>query len=67
MAKKSVIERQKKRISILAKKRILREFLIGKVKASSSLNEKIFYHSLLQSLPRNSSFTRSVCFLIVFK
>jgi hypothetical protein len=58
MAKKSVIERQKKRIPCLEKKRVIRNFLLGKVKISISLNEKIFYHSILQKLPRNSSYTR---------
>jgi hypothetical protein len=65
MSKKSVVEREKKRLLIYNKYNKLRYFLKGKIEKSSSIEEKIFYSSLIQKLPRNSSKTRAVCFLII--
>jgi small subunit ribosomal protein S14 len=60
MAKKSIVEREKKREIFAKKYSVLRKFLKGKIKSSSSFEEKLFYNSQLQKLPRNSSFSRLV-------
>ncbi len=60
MAKKSIIERERKRESLAKKHSVLRRFLKGKIKSSLSFEEKLFYNSQLQKLPRNSSFSRLV-------
>nr|YP_009389135.1 ribosomal protein S14 [Euglena archaeoplastidiata]AKR17908.1 ribosomal protein S14 [Euglena archaeoplastidiata] len=58
MAKKSIVERERKRENLAKKYSTLRRFLKGKIKFSSSFEEKLFYSSQLQKLPRNSSFSR---------
>lgn len=60
MVKKSIIQRESKRRYFVDKYSSLRKFLKGKVKSSNSFEQKLFYHSQLQSLPRNSSFSRLV-------
>lgn len=60
MAKKSIIQREKKRLSLVNKYSSLRAELKLKIKESSSLDSKLLYHSLLQKLPRNSSSSRLV-------
>jgi small subunit ribosomal protein S14 len=58
MARKSLIEREKKRRVLSSKYASLRKFLKEKVRSSDSFEQKLFYHSQLQELPRNSSFSR---------
>ena len=58
MAKKSVIERQKKRLPIYKKYFLIRKFVKGKILNSSTLDEKLFYQSILERLPKNSSISR---------
>lgn len=67
MARKSIIERQKKRELLCSKYFVLRKFLKGKLKASDSVENKLFYQSQLQKLPRNSSFSRLLCFLFLLQ
>nr|YP_009540993.1 ribosomal protein S14 [Discoplastis spathirhyncha]AYQ93501.1 ribosomal protein S14 [Discoplastis spathirhyncha] len=58
MAKKSLIEREKKRNFLSKKYSSLRNFLRTKIKNTQVLEEKLFYYSQLQKLPRNSSPSR---------
>ena len=58
MAKRSMIEREKKREKLLKKYKTKRESLKLKIKASSTLNEKLENYKKLQKLPVNSSVTR---------
>nr|YP_009032747.1 ribosomal protein S14 [Euglenaformis proxima]AGL12013.1 ribosomal protein S14 [Euglenaformis proxima] len=58
MSKKSLIEREKKRLTIYIKNRTLRTFIISKIKYSASFEEKFFYNRQLQKLSRNSSLSR---------
>jgi small subunit ribosomal protein S14 len=55
MAKKSSIERNVKRQQLVQKYLARRTYLKSQMKASTSLEEKLNLHQLLQSLPRNSS------------
>nr|YP_009117832.1 ribosomal protein S14 [Gnetum gnemon]AJE71460.1 ribosomal protein S14 [Gnetum gnemon]ALK01129.1 ribosomal protein S14 [Gnetum gnemon] len=65
MAKKSLIEREKKRQRLERKYRVIRDFLRKKKKKVLSLDEKRDIQSKLQALPRNSAPTRlhRRCFL----
>ena len=58
MAKKSMIEREKKRQKVVAKYTEKREELIEQFKAATSQREKLAIHRQIQQLPRNSSRTR---------
>lgn len=58
MAKKSVIERDKKRKLLIDKFSSLRSYFKEKFTASNSFEEKLFYQSKLQKLPPNSSLSR---------
>ena len=58
MAKKSMIEREKKRIKLYKKYSLKRANLLKKYKNEKSFNLKLELHSKLQKLPRNSSKTR---------
>lgn len=60
MAKKSIIEREKKRKLLSIKYYRLRKFLKGKIESADSFDKKLFFYSQLQSLPRDSSFSRLV-------
>jgi hypothetical protein len=60
MARKSLIEKEKYRNITVMKFYKLRNFLKGKIILSSSFEEKLFYHSQLQKLPKDSSFIRLV-------
>lgn len=62
MAKKSIIERERKRKKLSEKYSELRKNLNKETKNVSSLDKKLFYNSLLQKLPRNSAPSRVVCF-----
>jgi hypothetical protein len=64
MSKKSIIERDKKRRILFHKYRVLRDTLKAGIKSSLNFEEKFSYYSKLQDLPRNSSFTRVLRFLI---
>lgn len=58
MAKKSVIEREKKREKLEQKYHLIRKSLKNEISKVSSLSEKWEIHAKLQSLPRNSAPTR---------
>jgi small subunit ribosomal protein S14 len=55
MAKKSMIEREKKRISLTKKYSVKRQTLLDKYNRTSDFNLKLEIHSKIQSLPRNSA------------
>jgi len=58
MAKKSMIEREKKRIRLEKKYALRRTNLLITYKNETSFNQKLKIHSKLQKLPRNSAKTR---------
>lgn len=58
MAKKSMIERDKKRIKLEKKYALKRSSLLKQYQSENSFKLKIEIHSQLQKLPRNSSKTR---------
>jgi small subunit ribosomal protein S14 len=58
MAKKSMIEREKKRIKLNQKYASKRATLLNKYRAEKNFNTKLEIHSQLQKLPRNSAKTR---------
>jgi small subunit ribosomal protein S14 len=58
MAKKSMIEREKKRIKLSKKYALKRANLLTKYKNEENFNLKLEIHSKLQELPRNSAKTR---------
>lgn len=58
MAKKSMIEREKKRISLEKKYALKRSRLLIEYFQEKSFNGKLKIHSKLQKLPRNSAKTR---------
>lgn len=60
MAKKSIIEREKKREVLVDKYAILRKSIKEKIKSEESFEKKLDYYSQLQKLPRNSSPSRLV-------
>ena len=55
MAKKSMIEREKKRQLLVKKYKKKRELLVLKIQKASSLEERMILQKSLQTLPRNSS------------
>jgi small subunit ribosomal protein S14 len=55
MAKKSMIEREKKRIKLTKKYALKRATLLKKYQNEENFNFKLEIHSKLQKLPRNSS------------
>jgi small subunit ribosomal protein S14 len=58
MAKKSMIEREKKRIKLHKKYALKRSNLLTEYQNEESFTLKMELHSKLQKLPRNSSKTR---------
>ena len=58
MAKKSMIEREKKRIRLEKKYALKRTHLLATYKIEKSFDGKLLIHSKLQKLPRNSAKTR---------
>ena len=58
MAKKSMIEREKKRIKLTKKYALKRHHLLQNYQSEEKFNVKLELHSKLQKLPRNSSKTR---------
>lgn len=60
MSKKSIIERQKKRILIVKKYSVLRQELKSNLKKANNLEEKFKIHAQLQNLPRDSALVRSI-------
>ena len=58
MAKKSMIEREKKRIKLTKKYSLKRATLLKKYHSENNFNLKLELHSKLQKLPRNSAKTR---------
>ena len=55
MAKRSMIEREKKRIKLTQKYALKRETLLQQYRNSEDFNLKLEIHSKIQKLPRNSS------------
>nr|QXM17973.1 ribosomal protein S14 [Chaetoceros curvisetus] len=55
MAKKSMIEREKKRIKLNNKYKTKRENLLKQYQTTEDFNLKLEIHSKIQKLPRNSS------------
>lgn len=55
MAKKSMIERERKRNLLITKYAAKREQLISEIKNASSMENKLNLHRKLQQLPRNSA------------
>jgi small subunit ribosomal protein S14 len=55
MAKKSMIEREKKRIKLTNKYKTKRENLLKQYKITQDFNLKLEIHSKIQKLPRNSA------------
>ena len=55
MAKKSMIEREKKRIRLEKKYSLKRKDLLHEYKSAENFVSKIEIHSKIQQLPRNSS------------
>lgn len=58
MAKKSMIEREKKRQKLVAKYAAKREELLEQFSNASNQQEKLAIHRQIQQLPRNSAPTR---------
>ena len=58
MAKKSMIEREKKRIKLQEKYALKRATLLKKYQIEKNFNIKLKVHSEIQKLPRNSAKTR---------
>lgn len=58
MAKKSMIEREKKRIELEKKYTLKRSNLLEQYKNEKSFNSKLRIHSKIQKLPRNSAKNR---------
>jgi len=58
MAKKSMVEREKKRIRLHKKYALKRSNLLKKYQNEANFNLKLELHSKLQKLPRNSAKTR---------
>ncbi len=58
MAKKSMIEREKKRIKLQKKYALKRVSLLSKYKNEESFSKKLELQSKIQKLPRNSAKTR---------
>ena len=58
MAKKSMIEREKKRIKLTKKYALKRATLLEEYRTAQSFSSKIEIHSKIQKLPRNSAKTR---------
>ena len=55
MAKKSMIERERKRNILIIKYAAKREKLLSEIKEASSMEEKLTLHRKLQQLPRSSA------------
>lgn len=58
MAKKSMIEREKKRLKLHNKYKLKRKKLIKQYQQSNTFSLKMEVHTKLQKLPRNSAKTR---------
>lgn len=65
MAKKGMIEREKKRQKLVLKYSEKRQLIKNEIKTSDFLEEKVLLSRKLQQLPRNSSATRlhNRCFI----
>ena len=55
MAKKSMIEREKKRIKLYNKYELKRKLLLQEYNSTRDFNLKLEIHSKIQKLPRNSA------------
>ena len=58
MAKKSMVEREKKRIKLEKKYALKRSSLLEKYRSEDNFNLKLEIHSKIQKLPRNSAKNR---------
>jgi small subunit ribosomal protein S14 len=54
MAKKSLIEREKKRVYLVNKYSLIIQSLKEKIRNASNFEQKLAYYLKIQSLPRNS-------------
>ena len=61
MSKKSIVQREKKRINFINKHRGLRFTLKKNISSSEKVLSKVFSSFKLQELPRDSSVVRSMC------
>jgi small subunit ribosomal protein S14 len=59
MAKKSMIERDRKRAQLITKYAEKRKQLLFNIKQAASMEEKLALHRKLQQLPRNSAPVRA--------
>ena len=55
MAKKSMIQREKKRIRLYNKYKLKRQLLLQEYNQTKDFNLKLEIHSKIQKLPRNSA------------
>ena len=55
MAKKSMVEREKKRIKLMKKYSTKRNILLKQYNIEKNFNQKLELHSKIQKLPRNSA------------
>lgn len=60
MAKKSVIQREKKRETLVKKYQVLRSSLKKSISGEESFEKKLGFYYRLQKLPRNSCLSRLV-------
>lgn len=58
MAKKSMVEREKKRIGLEKKYALKRSTLLASYRSEEDFTKKMELHSKIQKLPRNSAKTR---------
>jgi small subunit ribosomal protein S14 len=59
MAKKSMLEREKKRSKLIKKYSEKRKLILNELRKKKSLEEIFLFNEKLQKLPRNSSKTRA--------
>ena len=58
MAKKSMVQREKKRLKLASKYAKKRELILNELKSADSLDEIFALNQKIQKLPRNSASTR---------
>jgi small subunit ribosomal protein S14 len=60
MAKKSILQREKKRQTLVKKHSTIRSFLKKSIKTANFFEEKMNLYYKMQKLPRNSSLSRLI-------
>lgn len=58
MARKALIQRQKKRQLLYEKYYLKRKWIKNKITTNTKLEQKLYWHLKLQKLPKNSSLVR---------